>query len=197
MPFSVADLKPAGGSFYAFLHENQGTGLPRSLYWNLGVEFAPVLVDGEPWSCNVLCEWLTWPVRRWTELDGKGVEHLLQPDLAEASLYLGWHQPLELESIRLRRLSGPAFELTVGLRGDLEGPEGEVLTEARLEATSTVSFEGAVVVPGNLLPTPQSGEEAAGLLAAFAQLDELEAPIWDRFRYVFKPSSTCFSRATD
>src|SRR6266478_5239232 len=104
MRFPVQELRPAGGELYAHVFENPSVGVSRNLFWNLRVEFAPVELDGEERDCSLACEWLVWPIRRWTDLSGLGIADVLHPEQVETSFYLAEHSPARLHELRVTRV---------------------------------------------------------------------------------------------
>lgn len=70
MNFLISSARDRRGELYGHLFENVSTDVPRGLFWNFSLPCAPIAWEGEEWECSVLCEWLQWPVRDWTSLDG-------------------------------------------------------------------------------------------------------------------------------
>ena len=133
------------------------------------------------------CEWLTWNIKRWTELDGLGLSDLLLPELAESSLYLAEHQPTTLEALRIRRRAGSKFDVSLTVVGDIQLPHGQDRFATRISQTALVDFDDVYVVTDNLFPKPDTADEAARVVDQFLRSDDFEPPMRDRFRYVLSP----------
>jgi len=181
-------LEPAGGKLYAHVFENRSTGMRRGLYWALSIDLEPLVNAGESWDCNIQCEWFTWNIKRWTELDGLGLSDLLLSELAESSLYLAEHQPTTLvEALRIRRRAGSKFDVSLTVVGDIQLPDGQDRFATGISQTALVDFDGVYVVTDNLFPKPDTADEAAGVVDQFLRSDDFEPPMRDRFRYVLSP----------
>lgn len=188
MPLAVHADPECRGELDAQLFENPRTGLPRNLYWSLTVPCAPVAWAGEVWDCSVTCEWLTWPVRHWAELDGMGLAAVTSPALVECSLYLAEHHPVRVESLALRRI-GEGARFSVGLAGgvDIQGLDELDGRDIEFSLHGEVELEGLVVIPDNLFPKPQNESEVLAALRPYADLGSFGPPVFDRFRYLLAP----------
>lgn len=170
------------GILWAYLCENKSVGLHRDVYWGLSLSelHGKEVEAGELEAIN--CEWLTFPVRRLVQLTEISLDDCLHPNLVECSIYLNSeHHLVRLESLSFKGITSDA-ELTV--HAALSPNSG---ADAPLPFKGVVRFEGLIVVPQSLEPSPKTLEEAARLAARYVDLDTLKPPVWDRFRYLFKP----------
>ena len=183
-------IRPTGGDVWAHVFENRSIGLPRNLYWALHIKCEPIHWEAQSWDCSVSCEWLTWPIQRWVDLDGKTLEQLTYPSLLECSFYFADHHPVRLSELSLRRIATSSrFSATLqgefGLHGfgDLDDSNIAITLSCELD------FSGVIVVPSNLEPKPADAPQARLAVQPFLDTDELQQPLWDRFRYVLAPRS--------
>lgn len=176
------------GTLHAHLFENTARGIARGLFWMVTLPCAPVIVDREEWEASLSCEWLRWPVRDWTGLDGMSLDVALDAETVECAVYLGEHHEARLASLTLTRVSGtPRFRVRAVGTVDLEGFDEIGGPALPFSIDAEVDVGGLNVVPENLFPKPATPAEAAAVLAPFISLDHLGPPEWDRFRYVFAP----------
>ena len=185
--FRPQDLKPSGGTLYGHVFENAKTGAPRDLYWSIGIDFLPVVLDGASWDASMSCDWLVWPVRRWQDLDGADLASARLPGFVEGSFYIADHHTGVISAISLRRRTGALFDVTASLTVDIELPDGTLVADAEIHGAATAIFEGIYVLPDNLSPKPNTPALAKAALAPFLSLEDFAEPKWDRFRYVFEP----------
>ena len=179
-------LKPKAGSLYAHVFENPRTGVARDLYWNVHVDFEPVQFDGEEWDCSFAVEWLTWPNRRWRDLDGLGLRQVRRTEFVECSLYLlAEHNPAALRHLELRENGHAAFDLDFSAIADVD--DGSGLRRFEVSGKCEVEFSGVIVVTDNLQPKPASPDDARAAVAEFLALDDLAEPRSEQWRYVLEP----------
>jgi len=162
-------------------------GVQRDLYWHVMVEFEPVLIDGEEWSCSLDIEWLTWPMRRWQDLNGKSLAESRHPEMVECSLYYyGTHNPASVRRLELSEISPASFMADVSAVAEINygaGPRSyQVVSQFNLR------FTNIVVVPSNLEPKPSSIPEVEAAVAEHIALDGLKAPRSEGWRYVLEPT---------
>jgi hypothetical protein len=161
-------------------------GIKRDLYWNARVDFQPVILDHEEWECSLAFEWLTWPVRRWRDLDGMGLRELRHPQLVECSLYLfAQHHPASLRHLNLRENGSASFEIDFSAIAEIDDESGRRLFN--ISGQCDLGFKGIIVVPSNLHPKPSSALEARSTIAEFLDLDDLKEPRSEEWRYVIEP----------
>ena len=183
-------IRATGGEIWAHVFENRSIGLPRRLYWGLRIECERIDWDARSWDCNVSCEWLTWPLRQWVDLDGKTLEQLTDPSLVECSFYFADHHPVRLSELSLRRIAASTqFEATLRGEFDLRGFGDLDNSNIPVALSCELGFSGVIVVPGNLEPKPADAPQARLAVEPFLDADDLQQPLWDRFRYVLAPRS--------
>jgi len=172
-------VKGMSGQLYAHLLNGQ-------LYWTVSIDCEPIEIDEEQWPCGVVCEWLTFPVRRWQELSGLG---LAQSSRYEASFYLAEHHSLALTVLSLTQIESQSlFRLQLEGSFDLNG-FGSLNGEGYpLSIDCLAQFSGIYVVPENVADRPSTPEAAGALLAKHFDISGLLFPVWDRFRFVFEPA---------
>ena len=187
MPIRILADAETTGTIYGHLFENASAGVKRGLYWSVTCPCAPIHSGGEEWETSLSCEWLTWPLHDWTQLDGAGLVSIIDTGSIECSFYLSEHYPATLMALTLRRILA-TNRFVVSMSGEVEITGFEELDET---VTFSVEFEAElgelVVVPDNLFPKPSTEQEATTALAPFINTANLQAPQWDRFRYVFSP----------
>ncbi|WP_437977587.1 hypothetical protein WMF11_12125 [Sorangium sp. So ce295] len=176
------------------LFENPSAGVPRGIYWSCNIDFAPMLhareseEDGEGWPCMLLCDWITWPVRSWREMDGLTLECCVRPLEVEASLYFfGRHQPLSRIELSFQRSRADRFRVRGGFLADLDDIAGCTLRAVTSEFDLEGRFVGLSVLPDNLFPKPKSEAQAIDALGEFADLQAYERPQWEETSWLFKP----------
>ncbi len=167
------------GTIYAHLYENARTGLARNLFWNLAI----TLADRTDRIESVQCEWLTFGARTWTDLGGLSLADCCNSELVECSYY----RDNEHHWARLGALAFAAGRPLETLAVSLSAGAQTGGSRADLNLECPVAFEGFIVVPANLSPAPATPEEARRALEPYVDTKRLAKPIWDRFRYVFRP----------
>lgn len=180
-------LVPVGGDLHGHLFENATTGLTRDLFWSVEIRFQALEFAGEAWTVGIQAEWLTWPIRRWTDLSGCQLESVAKPELVEASIYLADHQWITLESLALRRLEGRRFLLTLAASLELEDPTGARHGPTSREFAVPIDFLGVYVLPESLSTKPATVADVSRELDAFLSVQDFRPPTWDRFRFTFQP----------
>lgn len=189
MTLLISSTQDRPGRLDAHLFENAAASVERSLFWSLSLPCAPVSWEGEEWQCSVSCEWLQWPVRDWTSLDGATLRTTSSPTSVECSVYFTSHHPARLDSLTVKRLAKTArFEIELSGSFDLRGYEELDAKNIPLVLRSEVDFCGVVVVPGNLFPKPSEPKEVIRLVEPFLSLSNLGEPESDGFRYVLRPA---------
>jgi hypothetical protein len=179
-------LQPTVGEIYAHVFENPRTGIRRNLFWNISAEFEPVQLDNEEWDCSFAVDWLTWPVRTWSELNGMTLEKVVAPEMIEPSLYLlAEHNDAALHSLRLTRLSGSTFEAAIVASAEINTERGKY--SVPVSFACALRFAGIVVVRENLEAKPSTPAQAGEAVGQFIQLDGLQPPRSEEWRYVLEP----------
>ena len=185
---NVLELRPTSGTLDGHVFENPRAGVPRGLYWKMTGDFAPIEHDGSEWPALVSVDWLTFDIRRWTELHGVDRARIHKPELVEASVYfMEIFQPAELVSLELRRINGVRFEAAVALSCELEMLDGTPLPRSTIAWRGPVELEGIVIERSNLFPKPSSRDEAIAVLDAFIDPADFSIPSGDDERFVFTP----------
>lgn len=176
------------------LFENPSVGVPRGIYYSCNVDFAPIAdslegrEDGDGWPCTLLCDWITWPIRSWRDIDGKTLENCVGPVPVEASLYFfGQHQPLSRIELSFQRSRADRFRIRGRFVADLEDMDGRTLQEVTSQFELEGRFSGLGVLPDNLSPKPKSEAEAIDALGKFVDLQAYDRPRWENMSWVFMP----------
>lgn len=176
------------------LFENPSMGVPRGIYWSCNIDFAPIPEsveseeDDEGWPCTLLCDWITWPVRSWREINGLTLGSCVGPLAVEASLYFfGQHQPLSRIELLFQRSQADRFRIRGRFLADLEDFSGCTLRGVTSEFDLEGDFSGLSVLPDNLFPKPKSEAQAIEALGKFADLQAYERPQWRETSWLFRP----------
>ena len=124
--FPAEKLVAAGGEIYCHLFENPRTGLPRNVYWSVTIDFHPMEYDGTRFKrCSMTCEWLTWPLRDWRQLEGRSLDLKHGDGGSELSFYLWEHHPGISTRLRIGARDGARFavemDMVVDFTGDFSG----------------------------------------------------------------------------
>ena len=190
MTLLISNENGLRGVIHGHLFEDASAGLPRRLFWNLSLPCHPITWQGESWDCFVQCDWLHWPLRVWTGLDGATLSTVGDPAMIECSVYLAAHHPVQIASLCLKRM-GPAARFAVDITGafDLQGFGDLDAKDILFAVRGEIDFEGIVVVPEHLTPSPLAPREVIQALEPHLDSAQLGPPKWDRFRYVLKPAA--------
>jgi hypothetical protein len=184
----MTELVPLGGELHGRVFENVNAGVARQLYWSFMGEFAPIVIDESEWTPSVSVEWLTFPVRRWPELDGAELADVRSPREIEALMYfMDFHQPADLLEFGLRRLSGRRFEISAVVSCELEYLDGTRLPRASIAWRGLVELTRIEIVRSNLFPKPSTTEEAIAVLAVFIDPSDFSRPTADDDIFAFEP----------
>ncbi|MDM7950868.1 hypothetical protein [Hydrogenophaga sp.] len=187
MTLLISSERDRRGELYGHLFENDSTGVPRGLFWNFSLPCAPIAWEGEEWECSVLCEWLQWPVRDWTSLDGATLRTSSAQASLECSIYFTEHHPVRLEALSVSRIADSArFNIALSGAFDLKGYGELDAQNIPLFLHGEVDFDGVVVVPDNLVPRPCNPADVIRLVEPLLNVCNLGEPEWDRFRYVLR-----------
>jgi hypothetical protein len=109
----------------------------------------------------------------------------MNPRLVECTIYRdGEHHWAELDALAFEA-SAVGGELTV--RAALRVSDVNSAVARPIDIQGVVRFEGVIVVPQSFEPVPRTPEDVASIAAPYVDLDALEPPVWDRFRYLLKP----------
>ena len=182
------------GVIYGHLFEGASSGLPRRLFWNLSLPCHPITWHRETWECFVQCDWLDWPLRDWTCLDGATLSTVSDPAMIECSVYFAAHHPAQLDALCLKRM-GPAARFAVDMTGsfDLQGFGDLDAKDIPFVVRGEIDFEGIFVVPEHLTPSPSEPLQVIQALEPHLDVSQLGPPEWDRFRYVLRPGAQAAS----
>jgi hypothetical protein len=189
MPLTGESLGCTGGELYAYVSGNPGAAGGRHLVWGLYLNGVPVRWGDDDWETNFQFDWLTWPIRRWPELDGISLDRVVEPELVEATFYLGEHHEASLRALSLRRVDGTRFHVAAAGAFSLEGYEELDGEDIRFRIDCEVRFAGILIDRDHLFPKPSSPAEASAVAAPFIDVADFEAPTFDeeRRRFVFEP----------
>jgi hypothetical protein len=179
-------IRCVGGECHAHVFENPRTGLARNLFWDFVLECAPLMWEGDEAQVSVLCDWVTLPTRRWTEVS-VSLRDIPSPELLESSFYLSAHHDVRLEALEIAHAGQDLFRVRIAGRFDLEGYGDLDGKNIAIDLEARVRFRGLIVMPENLFPKPASAADAIAVAGEFLELDELAAPQWDGDRYWFEP----------
>ncbi len=198
MALSGNRIKSSSGKLYGHLFENERTGFPLGLYWNIFIQCEEIEDGDDSLPSAVLCDWLTWPISKWQELDGMCLSESLCPAKVESSFYLYEHHPLRLDRLDMSRI-GFSSDFRTRICGEfsLRGMGGLDGDNIILDVECDIMFSGVYVVPSNFPSMDKSASGVRSSLSQFLDLDGLLPPRWDKFRYVFQPQPWEPSRVED
>jgi hypothetical protein len=181
-------IKSTSGKLYGHLFANETAGAPLGLYWNVFIQCENIEDGQDSLSASVSCDWLTWPISKWQELDGMSLSETLRPAMVESSFYLNEHHPLRIDRLNIRRIRassdfrvGAHGEFSLRGMGELDGDHIVV------DAEADIQFSGIYVVPANLTSIDDSEIGVRSSLSHFIDLSGFLPPRWEGFRYVFQP----------
>lgn len=184
---SLSSARDQRGELYGHVFENTSSGIPRSVFWNLLLPCTPISWEGEDWECSVSCEWLQWPLRDWTSLDGATLHSSSAPESIECSIYFAAHHRVRLGSLAIKRVvQSTRFEVALSGTFDLQGYGELDAQNIPLTLRGEVDFDGVIVVPDNFFPKPSEKSDVIRLVEPLLSLSNLTDPEWDRFRYVLR-----------
>jgi hypothetical protein len=179
-----------GGELHAHVFESRGQGLERNVFWSVQIECAAIAVGDEQWPCAVSCDWLTWSLHDWEQLDGATLATVTAPEMVECSFYLGDHHTVRLHALQMARIGGTSrFRVALSGDFDLRGFEALDGTRIPLAVQADVEFTGVIVLPDSLSPKPSTPELATAVVGDFLATLNLGSPEWDRFRFVLAPAA--------
>ena len=175
------------GVLRAHLFENEPMGYARAIYWGLYVsELQSIGAQGDGVE-SINFDWLTFPARRAGQLANLSLDDCLQPNLVECTMYHdGEHHFAEAERLAFKAGAAGGEQLIARIAMH---PLTTVrpATPTPFEIECPVRFEGLIVVPQSFDPPLRSPDDAARIAAPYIDLEEFDPPVWDRFRYLFKP----------
>jgi hypothetical protein len=191
MTFQPHWIIPTSASLFGHVFENSRTGLARGLFWNLSIACQPIRHGTEDMHCEISCDWLTWPMRRWPSLDGQSLDTTNDNAKIEASVYLMDHFRLRVRSLLIHRIPATARfivdidgEFDLNGWGDLDGKN--IAIGARCEA----EFKGLVALGANFEP-PITGAAALNLATApFIDLADFHPVKSSGDQYRWEPIAT-------
>ena len=189
MPLTGEALGCSGGELYAYVSGNPGAGGGRQLVWSVYLEGLPVRWGDDDWETNFQFDWLTWPIRRWPELDGMSLDRIVQPDFVDATFYLSEHHEASLRALSFRRVEGTRFRVAAAGAFSLEGYEELDAEDIRFDIDCEVRFTGILLDRDPLFPKPSTPAEASAVVGPFIDVADFENPTWDeeRRRFAFEP----------
>ena len=117
------------------------------------------------------------------------IEDLDEVEMEEASFYLAEHDPAVSLSLEFKDRRRDTFRVAMSMVVEFGGyAGGDENPEMLVQAETDVTYEGLLIVPGNLKPKPVTPAEAAEVAAQFVDLDSFQAPELDRHRYRLRPN---------
>lgn len=175
------------GFAYAHIFENEERGIERGLFWNFYLDLSTGDEDTGDAIQSLSCDWLSFPPRRWSEMTGAALADCKRPDLVECTAYRdGEHHWIKLEDLRIRSVQASG-DFDIELVGLLCSTDAGSEPDLNLVIQAKIQFQGIFVVPANLKPPPTTLAAAAKIAGSVTDIEFYEAPLWDRFRYVFRP----------
>ena len=180
-------IQSIGGELYAYVFENRTRGIQRLLLWDIHLNCLPVRWQDADWETSISIEGLSWPIRRWTALDGMSLDRVTARDFF-CAFYLSDHHKANLQALSLRRESGVNFRIRVSGNFALTGLDDLDSPDIRFDIEAEIPFSGLYVVPDCLFPKPTSPAEAGNVAGQFIDVNDFTMPAWDgRFRFELRP----------
>ena len=143
MKFPNAELQATGGEITCSVFENALTGLKRSLFWSLTLEFAPT--DNEN-TITMTCDWIPWKFRHWKEMDGATLSAKYGHDGIEGSFYVCEHDLMETVSLSIHHVRDHFFKLDMEMVVDYGGSEfSDPEPHMLVRGSAVVPFKGLYV----------------------------------------------------
>ena len=174
------------GTLHGHVFENPATGLERDLFWSLDIRLCPITLDGEEWTSSVQIEWLTWPLRSWSDLDGRTLQEVRKDELIECSVcLLDEHHTVELSQLTLRLRSQTVFQGSIEGMVALPSERGSI--DLCICGDFEVDFSGVILVSDNFRPRLTTAEQARLAIAEFLSFDGLAKPAREDWRFLVKP----------
>lgn len=175
--FPADKLVASGGEIYCHLFENTRTGLPRNIYWSIRIEFYPVEYDGDEWPCSMTCEWLTWPIRDWRQLEVRSLYLNYGDGGSESSFYMCGHDSGESTRLRIGPRTGDRFDVEMDMVVDFAGYTGDDSNPAMaVRGRAALPFTGVLVGPDSLFPKPSTPAEILSAVAPYLDTTLFSAP---------------------
>lgn len=188
MSFPAHSLVAAGGSMVSHIFENTSSGLQRGHFWSLTIDFAPLEYDECDWDCNVMIEWMQFPIRDWRLLNDSHVAAAIKDDRIEATFYLTRHDWATVKELSLKHIAENRFRARLKLIVDFQGFTGDDIDpEMQITVETDIEYTGLIVVPDNLFPEPKTLEQVMEAVEQFADPAAYHSPEKDDFRYVLRP----------
>jgi hypothetical protein len=166
MTFQPHWIVPTSARLFGHVFENSSTGQARGLFWNLSIACQPIRKGTEDLHCEISCDWLTWPLRRWPSLHGQSLDTTNDHAKVDASVYLNDHFWLRVRALTIHRTPATArFIVDIAGAFDLEGSGDLDGKDIAIAARCEAEFEGLVALGANFEP-PISGVEALNAATA-------------------------------
>jgi hypothetical protein len=187
--FPAEKLIAAGGEIYCHLFENTHTGVPRNVYWSITINFHPIEYDGKRLKpCSMTCEWLTWPLRDWRQLEGQSLDLEYGDGGSESSFYLWEHHTGSATRLRIGTRDGARFDVAMEMVVDFEGTSAADRDPAMVvRAQALLPFIGVFVSPDGLGPEAVTPAEITSAVAPFLDPTVFQAPQPWRHTYRMEP----------
>jgi hypothetical protein len=177
MGFPSESLIPSGGEIYCHVFENKHTGLARNLFWSITITFEPIQYRENEVECSMTCEWITWPIRDWRDLDGRQIDLNYGEDGVESSFYTTRHDFGNHTTLSVRHRIENRFAVSMSMLVDFLGYYGGDENPAMMvHAEADVPFTGLIILPENLFPKPITIAEVESVAADFVDLSSFRAP---------------------
>lgn len=184
--FALETLEPIHGRLCATVSPDGPSRIER-LLWSVTVTLQDVVDEDGSWPTSLTFESMLWPLTGWTELDGKSLADLDDPEWLTPTFYFSMHHEGVAERLQLRRVAGAEFDIDLAMRLDFEDLDGNVEKDALIEVSTRVTFEGVYISPDQLFPKPKTREAATALLSKHLDVADFEPPQGDSSRYLFAP----------
>jgi hypothetical protein len=190
MGFPAKELKCSGGEMYSQIFENKKVGIKRDIFWSLTINFLPIrYYDDKEYNCSFMIEWMKFPFKNWTDLNGFQLKGNYGDNGCEASFYLVEHDCAKNFDIRFSYQKDNIFKVSFVTEIDFMGiTEEDADPNLKISGETDIIYEGLWVLPNNLDKKPKNVSEITKIGGNFVELESYNEPHLDKNDfYLFSP----------
>lgn len=176
-------LKVSNASFYSHIFENQSTGLARSIYYCIWIEFEEFEIEDFELRCNIQGDWNYIQTRNWKDIDiilGNEIQ-----EKSEWTFYTTSHDWIDRVKAHLR-FDGSKFIIDLHLECKIKHVFDFDLMISKSISTD-LEYTGLYLHPSNLNIDPDRRNEVREVVNQFVDIQSYEEPIIENGRYLYKP----------
>lgn len=183
-------LKVRKASMYATIHENELTGLKRTLFWDITVNFEPETImihdQEKELETSLSCGWIRIPVMDYRQIKNFQFNQD-NPSGIETTFYLHEHDCVDQLSGSLSYDGSAMFTLHIHVKHHIRYAfEEELIIDKHF--STQVEYTGLMIVPGNININEDDVEAVKKAASEYVHLEDYDEPVSVKgFRYDFKP----------